>query len=123
MTDALREWNGVQVMVCAPGGPPLRAEADAIDLIGDASYGGASWVAVPAERLDGDFFALRTGLAGAVVQKFAQYGMGLAVVGDVSGHVAASDALRDLVREGNRGRSLWFVADLDELGERLRRAS
>jgi hypothetical protein len=45
--------------------------------------------------------------------------MRLAVVGDVSRHVAASTALRDLVFESNRGNQVWFVADLDELDTRL----
>jgi hypothetical protein len=29
---------------------------------------------IPAERLDQDFFCLRTGVAGALLQKFATYG-------------------------------------------------
>ncbi|MGW8526868.1 DUF4180 domain-containing protein [Nocardiopsis sp. NPDC055824] len=119
MADVLRELGGVRVMVCAADGPPLRGETEAIDLIGEASCGGASWVVLPVERIDGDFFSLRTGMAGAVTQKFVTYGMGLAVVGDVSVHVAASTALRDLVREANRGRGLWFVPDMDALRERL----
>ena len=45
--------------------------------------------------------------------------MGLAVVGDIAGKVAASAALADWVRESNRGRSLWFVPDLDALAARL----
>jgi hypothetical protein len=47
------------------------------------------------------------------------YGFQFAVVGDVSAHVAASEALRDFVVECNRGREIFFVADLKELGERL----
>jgi hypothetical protein len=41
------------------------------------------------------------------------------VVGDISRHVAASNALRDFVYESNRGRHLWFVDSLDELERRL----
>jgi len=119
MADVLQELGGVQVMMCAADGPALRGEADAIDLIGEASFRGASWVVLPVGRLDEDFFSLRTGLAGAVVQKFATYRMGLAVVGDVSAYVAASTALGGLVREGNRGRNLWFAPDADALRERL----
>ncbi|MFD0562560.1 DUF4180 domain-containing protein [Kitasatospora saccharophila] len=97
----------------------VAGERQALDLLGDASYRGASWVVLPVERLDPEFFRLRSGVAGAVVQKFAQYRMGLAVVGDVAERVAASDALRDFVRESNRGLQLWFVADLPELAGRL----
>ena len=115
----IRELGGVPVLVVPAGGEVVAGERQALDLLGDASYRGASWVALPVERLDAEFFRLRSGVAGAVVQKFAQYRTGLAVVGDVAWAVAASDALRDFVRESNRGLQLWFVADLPELADRL----
>ncbi|WP_351234887.1 DUF4180 domain-containing protein [Streptomyces sp. NPDC002133] len=52
--------------------------------------------------------------------EFAQYGVGPAVVGDIAAHTAAGEALRDLAREGNRGRDFRFVRDLDEVRDRLR---
>lgn len=100
-------------------GEPLRSGADALGVIYDEAAAGAEWIAVPVARLDPAFFDLRTGVAGEIVQKFAQYRAGLAIVGDVAAHVAASDALRDFVRESNRGRTVWFVADADELAARL----
>ncbi|MFJ8438581.1 DUF4180 domain-containing protein [Kitasatospora griseola] len=116
---AVQELGGVQVLVCAAEGEPVAGEQDAVDLLGNAYYLGASWVAVPVERFGAEFFRLRSGVAGGVVQKFAQYRMGLAVVGDVAPHVERSDALRDFVRESNRGLQLWFVADLEELAGRF----
>jgi hypothetical protein len=53
------------------------------------------------------------------MQKFVNYGVRLAIVGDISAHVAASTPFRDLVYESNRGRQVWFVADLDALDSRL----
>jgi hypothetical protein len=41
------------------------------------------------------------------------------VVGDISVHVEVSTALRDLVRESNRGRSAWFLPDLAAVTDRL----
>jgi hypothetical protein len=41
-------------------------------------------VIIPAQRLDPDFFRLRTGVAGEFVQKFVTYRLRLAVVGNVS---------------------------------------
>ena len=60
---------------------------------------------MPVARIAPAFFALATGVAGAVVQKFVNYRLRLVVVGDVTEHVAASTALRDFVREANRGRT------------------
>jgi hypothetical protein len=53
------------------------------------------------------------------MQKFVNYRMRLVVLGDISGYVASSTALRDLVYESNQGSQVWFVADLDELDARL----
>ncbi|QFY10506.1 DUF4180 domain-containing protein [Nonomuraea phyllanthi] len=106
------------IHVLEPDGAPLRETQDALDLIGEAFGSGVRWVAIPVERLHEDFFALRTGVAGEIAQKFVNYGIGLAVVGDVSRFTATGTALRDWVRESNRGRHVWFVADLEELAAR-----
>ncbi|MER6945256.1 DUF4180 domain-containing protein [Nonomuraea sp. NPDC000554] len=107
------------VLVCEPGGQRLRTDRDALDLIGEAMGRHARWVAVPAERLHDDFWRLSTRVAGEIVQKFATYRLGLAIVGDVSEHVAASESFRAWVLEADRGRQTWFVADLEELERRL----
>lgn len=119
MSDSITRRNGVLVLLCGEDGPALAADQDAADLVGQAYGGGAELVVVPVTRLDGRFFDLRSGLAGAVAQKFVNYRLRLAVVGDIGQHLAASSALRAFVRETNRGRLLWFVADLAELDARL----
>ena len=57
--------------------------SDALDLIG-AAFLGAEVVAVPASRLDDDFFSLGTRFAGEIMQKFVNYRLRLVVVGDIS---------------------------------------
>lgn len=116
----LREIHGIPVLMCAAEGGPIAGEQDALDLIGDAGYQGARWTVVPVERFDDAFFQLRTGVAGDIVQKFVNYRMGLVVLGDISPHTARSSALRDFVRESNRGGQTWFLADEAELDARLR---
>ncbi|EPH42173.1 DUF4180 domain-containing protein [Streptomyces aurantiacus] len=116
----LRKIHDVTVMMCPAEGEAIAGEQDAIDLIGNASYQGAQWVVVPAGRFDESFFRLRTRVAGDIVQKFVNYRMGLVVLGDISAHTEGSSSLRDFVRECNRGRQTWFVADDEELSERLK---
>ncbi|MFJ2263861.1 DUF4180 domain-containing protein [Streptomyces sp. NPDC087844] len=118
--NTLRTIHDVPVFLCAAEGEPIGGERDALDVIGEASYQGARWAVVPAGRLDETFFRLSTRVAGDIVQKFANYRLGLVVLGDISRYTADSSALRDFVRECNRGRQTWFVADADELDERLR---
>ena len=119
MTDELQERAGTQVLMCHPDGPQVATVEDALDLIG-AAFAGAEVVAVPAVRLDPGFFALGTRFAGEVMQKFANYRLRLAVVGDISEHLAASSALRALVRESNAAGHVWFLPDLEALDARLR---
>ncbi|MEV6375647.1 DUF4180 domain-containing protein [Micromonospora musae] len=119
MPDVLQERNGVAVLVCDPGGPVLATTEAALDLIGAAGFGGAELVAVPAGRLDPSFFSLGTRFAGEIMQKFVNYRLRLAVVGDISAHLAASGALRALVAESNRHDQVWFVPDLAALDVRL----
>lgn len=105
--------------MCAPDGPAVTSENDALSLIVSAGSQGAELVVVPVERLGADFFELSSGLAGSIAQKFVNYRMRLAVLGDISARTAASKPLQDFVRETNRGQQLWFLADLDELDQRL----
>ena len=120
ITPPLPTFPAVPVLVCHPSGGVWGGPPDALDLIGDAGYQGAAWVAVPVERFDERFFELSTRVAGDIIQKFVQYRVGLAVVGDISRHTAASSSLRDFVRECNRNRQTWFLNDADELRERLK---
>ncbi|MFF4488019.1 DUF4180 domain-containing protein [Streptomyces sp. NPDC001544] len=120
-TNTLETLHDVRVLRCAADGPSLDGEAAALELIGDAYGHDAELVAVPVERVADEFFRLRSGVAGAVVQKFVNYRLRLAVVGDISPHVEASTALRDFVYESNQGGHLWFVSGHDALEDRLRR--
>ncbi|MES9524550.1 DUF4180 domain-containing protein [Streptomyces capoamus] len=119
-SDTLVTLHDTRVLRCAPDGPALDGESAALDLIGDALGRDAQVVVVPVQRLADEFFRLRSGVAGAVAQKFVTYRLRLAVLGDMADHVAASDALRDFVYESNRGNQLWFLADEEELDGRLR---
>jgi hypothetical protein len=112
------DLNGTRVLACEPEGKILRTDKDVVELIGEALGQGAGLVVIPVERLDADFFRLRTGLAGALLQKFVTYGVRVAILGDISRFLAESSALRDLVFESNRGRQIWFVATEEELRSR-----
>jgi hypothetical protein len=122
MADELITLSGHVVLVCDPDGPRLATETDALDLIG-STWGGAEveWLALPVARLSESFLSLRTGLAGAVIQKFVNYRLKLALVGDIGAAVEGSQALADFVRESNDGAHVWFVPDLAALEARLGR--
>jgi hypothetical protein len=121
-TDQVVRLHDVPVLVCAADGPPVQTDGDALNLIAEALGHQVDLVAIPVARLPDDFFALGTGLAGVISQKFVNYRLRLAIVGDITRHDRSS-ALRAFVAEANRGGQLWFVADLAELETRLTRTA
>jgi hypothetical protein len=90
-----------------------------LDIIGDASGHDADWVVVLASVLPSDFFDLKSGVAGEWTQKFVNYGVKVAIIGDVSEFVGRSKPFADFVREANRGEQLWFLSDMPALAEHL----
>ena len=115
----IREIAGQPVFVCPAEGPCLAQDRELSGLIGELFGSGAHVVAIPLERLGPDFLRLSSGVAGAVLQKLVNYRFQVAVVGDVSAAVAASDPLRDFVRESNRGQTVWFMDDVAALEAKL----
>lgn len=111
--------HGERIAEVGARGALLDSERDARELIEEALSSDAAFVAIPAERLSGEFFRLSTRKAGEFIQKFVNYRLRVAILGDISAHVDASEPLADFVRESNRGKSLWFVRDSNELHARL----
>ena len=111
--------GGRQVLAVPADGPPLASEQDALDLIG-LTYGTeVQVIAVPVARFAPDVFRLRTGLLGAFLQKLRNYRVQVAIIGDLSGPMSESTALRDFVTESNRRGEVLFVADFAALAARL----
>jgi len=119
MAEQSYELHGVGVLECAEEGSPLRPGRELNDLISTAWEHRARWIVIPVARLGDDFFRLRTGIAGEVVQKIIQYRLKLAILGDITRYVEESTALRDFVRESNRGSQFCFVANCEELAQRI----
>jgi hypothetical protein len=122
MSGSLQEIAGVRAYVCAAEGAPIASDRDAADLVGETLGHEARLVVIPLARLGPHFLDLKTGLAGAVLQKFVNYRRRVVILGDVSGAVAASGALRDFVRESNRGQTVWFMPDMAALEAKLAQA-
>ena len=123
MTDTTHQFGGLRVLELDAAGPAILTRRNTTDLIGNASGAGADIVAIPAARQGAEFFDLRTRILGEVVQVCVTYGLRLAFVGPMPVDVAGSKALRDFTDESNKGRSVWFVADIAELGRRLAAAA
>lgn len=79
-------------------------------------------IVIPTTRFVDDFFVLRTRVAGEIIQSFVNYRLHLIVLGDLTEHVAGSEALAAYIRESNRGTHVWFMPTPDDLTRRLTRS-
>ncbi|MGJ7040097.1 hypothetical protein J2Y63_003360 [Shinella sp. BE166] len=120
MTNTM-DMAGTKVLALAIDGPPIATEADGNDIISEAFSTEADLIAIPVERLSPDFLRLETRIAGTVFQKFVNYHLRCAIIGDIAPLLENSKALSDFVRETNNGRSIWFLASLDDLRAKLTR--
>lgn len=67
-----------------------------------------------------DFFQLATKLAGEILQKFINYHVKIAIVGDFS--VYTSKSLKDFIYESNKGNDIFFLPNEKQALEKLSRA-
>ena len=90
----------------------------ALDLMATVRYEtDTDHMILPKAALDERFFVLSSGLAGDVLQKFVNYQLKIAIVGDYSGYT--SKPLRDFIYESNNGSHVFFVATEEEALEKL----
>jgi hypothetical protein len=108
----VRDLGGRVTLFAAADGPPIALAGDANDLIGDAFSVRAEMVVIPVKRLSPAFLDLSSRLAGEVLQKFTNYHLRVAILGDIEPALAASSALRAFVAESNRGKGVWFAPDM-----------
>ena len=121
--DVTHSLGGLTVLELGAEGPIIASQQDAADALAVGWGVAAEMVAIPLSRLPGDILTLSNRRLGEMMQKFVNYRMRLAIVGDVALAIAGSDALRDFVREANRRPEVWFVADMAELAARLAAAA
>ena len=90
----------------------LQTVEDAVDLIGNMSYQGFDKLIIHEENMIPDFFELKNKIAGNILQKFSQYSMPLAIIGDFEKY--ESKSLNDFIFESNKGKQINFVTTIED---------
>lgn len=85
---------------------------DGIDLLGNLYYQGFDRIIIYEKNITPEFFDLKTGIAGEILQKFSNFRVQLAIVGDFSKY--NSKSLNNFIYESNKGRLINFVSTLSE---------
>lgn len=83
VTYKIIEKSNQKYLLLESIGRPIQSEQDGIELISICAQNGTNLLLIEGERLSDDFIRLRTGIAGAVLQKFATYNIkAVAVLGE-----------------------------------------
>lgn len=99
--------NGTEIAELSAEGVIIRNVQDALDLIGNVYFQGFECVIIHRHNLTDDFFDLKNKLAGEILQKFSNYRIRLAIVGDFSEFTGKS--IRDFIFESNNGKQVNFL--------------
>ncbi len=92
---------------CLAGDGQIQSERDALDLVAACGEHQVHRLLLHAENLADDFYHLRTGLAGAVLQKFNTYAIKLAAV--LTPELVNQGRFQEMVLEANRRDRLFHV--------------
>lgn len=103
------ETNGNTIAIVDSHSKLITDAQSALDLMATVRYEkDCDRVAIKKEVIAEDFFMLSTGLAGEILQKFVNYRMKLAIIGDFSCYT--SKPLKDFIYESNKGSHIFFVS-------------
>ncbi|MFE6138507.1 DUF4180 domain-containing protein [Bacillus sp. NPDC057893] len=90
----------------------------ALDLLATVQYEvDSKRIIIHKSLISESFFDLKTRLAGDILQKFINYSVKIAIVGDFS--MYASKSLKDFIYECNKGKDIFFLATEQQAIEKL----
>ncbi len=90
----------------------INTTEDGVDLLGNLYYQDYDRIVIHEKNITPDFFDLKNGIAGEILQKFSTYRVRLAIVGDFSKY--RNKSLNDFMYESNKGRHINFVNSTTE---------
>ena len=109
--DVIQEGKR-KILEGRPGFLLLTADRHAVDLVGYCGEAETDAILLHGYNLPEAFFDLRTGLAGAVMQKFQNYGVRMAAV--LEPGQMNSRRFREMAGESNRMGSIGFFVSREE---------
>ncbi len=102
-------------MECLPDGDLIDSEAKALDLVGVCGELQNSKLLIHADNLPGEFYDLKTGLAGEVMLKFSNYRITAALV--IPAEKIGQGRFYEMVLETNRGNQFRIFQTVEDAEE------
>lgn len=113
------EANGQNIAIVKKGDAVIDDVQSALDLMATVGYEtGSDRMIIHKALLSERFFDLKTRLAGEILQKFTNYRVKVAFVGDFS--LYPSQSFRDFMYECNSGTDFFFVSSEQEAIDALK---
>jgi Domain of unknown function (DUF4180) len=112
------EAGGGNIAVVSGSEILIEDVQSALDLMATVQYeSGCDRIVINKSLISEHFFDLKTRLAGEILQKFINYRVKVAIVGDFSGY--ASRSLQDFIFESNSGNDIFFLPTEQQAIEKL----
>ncbi len=112
MTINIHEAGDIKVAEVKSDSFVINDKEDGLDLLGNLYFQGFDHVVLHKENITPDFFDLKSGIAGEVLQKFSNYRVKLAIIGNFAVH--QSKSLKDFIIESNKLGQINFTESLKE---------
>ena len=110
--------NGVEIAVASSSEIIITDVQSALDFMATVNYEvGCHRIILNKSAICEDFFDLSTRLAGDILQKFTNYQVKIAIIGDFS--VYTSKSLKDFIYESNKGNNIFFLSNEEQAVDRL----
>lgn len=117
MEIKVHDINNSQIAEIISGEIFIQNEQDGLDFMGNIYYQGFEKLIIYKHNITNDFFDLKNGMAGEILQKFSNYRIRLAIVGDFSEF--DSKSLKDFIYESNQGKQINFLDSVSEALNKL----
>ena len=111
MTLTLHACDGFTVAEVAADRYSISRGQDVLELLGSAHTQGVRLWILHEQALSPAFFDLSSGVAGEVLQKFSNYRLKVAIVGDFDHY--KSKSLQAFISESNRGGEVLFLKTVE----------
>lgn len=85
----------------------IKNPEEGLQLLADLYYQDVDRIILQEQNICTEFFDLKTGIAGEILQKFSNYRVRLAIVGDFGKY--QSKSMKDFIYESNKGKQVNFV--------------
>ncbi|OQR56669.1 DUF4180 domain-containing protein [Bacillus sp. CDB3] len=110
--------SGINIAVIRNDTVVISDVQSTLDLMATVQYEvDSKRIVINKSLISESFFDLKTRLAGDILQKFINYSVKIAIVGDFS--MYTSKSLQDFIYECNKGNDIFFLATEQQAIEKL----